>query len=47
MKQKREAKGYTTTCPHCGKQIAKESETKLNDCCSQYWIKQQLDNCYW
>ncbi|PTM59675.1 hypothetical protein [Desmospora activa] len=33
-------------CPVCGKKIEKNRESVLKECCSDQWIKQQIDNCY-
>ncbi|WP_281242003.1 hypothetical protein [Marininema mesophilum] len=33
-------------CPVCGQPIEENRDTKLNECCSAQWIKQQIDNSY-
>ncbi|MFC4076863.1 hypothetical protein [Salinithrix halophila] len=33
-------------CQVCGEPIEENRETKLNDCCSNQWIMQQINNSY-
>ncbi|SIS62390.1 hypothetical protein SAMN05421790_103143 [Kroppenstedtia eburnea] len=33
-------------CPVCGSTIEDNREVALSECCSNHWVKQQIDNCY-
>ncbi|MDR6225215.1 hypothetical protein [Desmospora profundinema] len=33
-------------CHVCGSKIEENQEAVLNECCSNQWIKQQIDNSY-
>ncbi|WP_169713563.1 hypothetical protein [Paludifilum halophilum] len=42
----RQTERQQDVCRECGTRIEESRESVLKECCSDQWIKQQIDHCY-